>query len=196
MYLRFKRKNQTIFITCEPSQHPQIPQHCTVHSAALEQSVPPSLSAHPACSLSIPPCGAWSGDKLQVVKEQLALIVGKDEDDVRLFELLSDERRLSLAVAQEKERQAKLAKAAKNPYQTAAAPAGASAASAAAALAEFVQAPLDCDRKVSEWGLQTDAIVLFVYRVGEGEEWEPMEADGVIDRKPSTRRGEEKDDHS
>ena len=145
---------------------------------------------------------AESGDKLQVVKEQLALIMGVDEDDVRLFELLSDERRLSLALQQDKERQLRLSKQQKSAYSqqqpTAAQPAHASQAATAAALADFVQEPLDCDRKVSEWGLQTDAIVLFTYRRagGEGDEWEHMEADGLVERKPSTRRGEEKDDHS
>ena len=131
---------------------------------------------------------------MQVVKEQLALIVGRDEDDVRLFELLSDERRLSLALQQEKERQARLLKAqAKNPYQQKAEAAQAQLSSAAsqqsqaAALAEFVQPPLDCERKVSEWGLQTDAILLFAYRVGE-EEWEDLEADGVCERRQTTAR--------
>ena len=125
------------------------------------------------------------------MKEQLALLLGRDEDDVRLYELLSDERRLALALQQEKERQARLARA-KSAYQAAPPPASA-ASTAASALAEFVQAPLDCERKVSEWGLQSDAIVLFVYRKGEGEDWEEMEAEGVVDRRPTARRAEEKE---
>ena len=145
-----------------------------------------------------------SADKLQLVKEKLSLIVGKDEDDVRLYELLSPDRRLSLAVHQQQD---KLKAAAKqkgnNPYAAAASPPPLSSAAAAgqsqskeAALADYVQPPLDCERKVSECGLDNDAIVLFCYRLGEADEWEEMEAAGVMERKGTTsRRSEEKDEH-
>ena len=136
------------------------------------------------------------------MKEKLALIVGKDEDDVRLYELLTHDRRLALAVQQQQD---KLKAAAKqkgnNPYAAASAPAINNAAAALsqskeAALADYVQPPLDCERKISECGLDNDAVVLFCYRVGEADEWEEMEAAGVVERRGATsRRGEEKDEH-
>ena len=137
------------------------------------------------------------------MKEKLALIVGKDEDDVRLYELLTPDRRLALALQQQQD---KLKAAAKqkgsNPYAAAANPATASTAQAGqtqskeAAVAEYVQPPLECERKVSECGLDNDAIVLFCYRLGEADEWEELEAAGVMERKGTTsRRNEEKDEH-
>ena len=146
---------------------------------------------------------ARSADKLQSVKERLALIVGKDEDDVRLYELLTADRRLALATQQQQD---KLKAASKqkgtNPYATANPPPIGSTAAAGhsqskdAALADYVQPPLDCERKVSECGLDNDAVVLFCYRLGEVDEWEDMEAAGVVERKNTTsRRSEEKDEH-
>ena len=147
---------------------------------------------------------ASAADVLQSVKERLSLIVGRDEDDVRLFELLSHDRRIALAVQQQQERTKAAAKQkGNNPYAAAAnapaATAGASNSSSQsreAALAEYVQPPLDCERKVSECGLENDAVVLFCYREGEADEWEDVEAVGVAERKgASSRKGEEKDEH-
>lgn len=141
-----------------------------------------------------------AGDKLQVVKERLSLIVGVDEDDVRLFELLTPDRRLSLATQQQSDKLKAAAKqkGSNNPYAANTNTASSTAAagqsqSREAALADYVQPPLDCERKVSECGLDNDAIVLFCYRVGEADEWEEMEAAGVVERKgTSSRRHEEK----
>ena len=136
------------------------------------------------------------------MKERLALIVGKDEDDVRLYELLAADRRLALALAQQQERvRAANKQKGSNPYAAAGPPALSAAAagqsqSKEAALADYAQPPLDCERKVSECGLDNDAVVLFVYRVGEADEWDDMEAAGLVERKATaTRRNEEKDEH-
>ena len=136
------------------------------------------------------------------MKEALALIVGRDEDDVRLYELLTADRRLSLALQQQQDKlkAASKQKGSTNPYAAAAAappPSSGASQSKDAALADYVQPPLDCDRKVSECGLDNDAIVLFCYRLGEQDEWEELEAVGVMERKgnSSSRRSEEKDEH-
>ena len=136
------------------------------------------------------------------MKERLSLIVGKDEDDVRLYELLTPDRRLSLALQQQQDKLKAASKQkgsnpyAANPQSTTSSAAGGQPQSKEAALADYVQPPLDCERKVSECGLDNDAIVLFCYRVGEADEWEEMEATGIMERKgTSSRRNEEKDEH-
>ena len=211
MYLRCKRKHQTIFLHCEPSQRGQAQLLPSPAAGRFSPAPLPSASAL-LCWSPLPLC---SGEKLQQVKERLALIVGKDEDDIRLHELLSDERAAALAQQQQAERLAKAAKQQKSLYAASPPPAfsssSSSSSSSQSALAEFVQPPLDTERKIGELGLETDAIVLFVYRSGQGEEWEEMEAEAVMEKKAagtagaaaagaggaggSSRRSEEKDEY-
>jgi len=170
MYLRLKRKNETIFLHCEPTE------------------------------------------KLQLVKERLGLIVGVDEDDIRLFEHLTPERRAALqgqASALAASAATRAAKLNKNPYQQPINNTQLTNTNNSSQSTEFQQPPLDCDKKIAELGLESDAVVFFVYRntnsanssshqstaantsnnsssssiAAAADDWEPIDAEGYTDKK-------------
>jgi len=113
-YLRFKRRNQTVFLHCEP------------------------------------------GELLGAVKFRLAAVLGVDELDIRLYELMSAERKAHvLALLEEKVREAaKLLK--KKPGQP--------KHDVEAEVAALEIPSLPDEKKLWELGLENDAIVFWVFR--------------------------------
>jgi hypothetical protein len=113
-YLRFKRRNQTVFLHCEP------------------------------------------GELLGAVKFRLAAVLGVDELDIRLYELMSAERKAHvLALLEEKVREAaKLIK--KKPGQP--------KHDVEAEVAALEIPSLPDEKKLWELGLENDAIVFWVFR--------------------------------
>lgn len=132
-YLRFKRRNQTIFLHCEPQE------------------------------------------VLGAVKLRLAAILAIDEEDIRLYEHMTEERRRHvLSLLEEKLKEAaKLRK--KKP--------GEPKPNIEEELKAIEIPPLPNEKKLWELGLENDAIVHFVYRthpMTDWEEWENFDPSGPL----------------
>jgi hypothetical protein len=114
---------------------------------------------------------------LQTVKERLAELMGKDEDDVRLFEHLETEKRQQMIhqIIEKQKEALKLSKKKSSSYV----PLG---QELKVDTPETVQIPpLDCTKKLWELGLDNDHIVFFVYRTSEfDDEWESINVPGVF----------------
>jgi hypothetical protein len=107
------------------------------------------------------------------VKERLCVLAGKNDEDVTLYEYLSPEKKqriISEIKAKEIEKQKMNKK--KNPFAT--------EPTLTIDEENFVPPPLENEKKIWENGLENDAVVLFVYRIGDTTDWEPLSAEGLV----------------
>jgi len=108
---------------------------------------------------------------LSAIKFRLAAVLGLDEEDVRLYEYMSAERKAQvMAAMEEKVREAaKLAK--KKP--------GVPKPNVDEEIAKLEIPPLPEEKKLWELGLENDAIVFFVLRTHPKTDWDEWEEPNV-----------------
>jgi len=118
------------------------------------------------------------GELLGAVKLRLAAVLGVDELDIRLYELMSPERKAHvMQLLEEKVREAaKLMK--KKPGQP--------KHDVEAEVAALEVPPLPDEKKLWELGLENDAIVFWVFRTHPNTDWDEWECVDVPGLQEST----------